>query len=272
MMRNKGVEVQGYCITPAILHSQLQSNGVSSDQLRSLLNPNDKQDVVLCYSLLKEIWELPPPPAGATPTFMHAHDALWIYGEFVHHLITPYICIDLNMDEQLIHLSTAAHLACHLYTDNSAQTHFMPNQSYVDIMIMVKNTFYCVVKTKVNNPTGKFYITLLGTDRLESFFGLVQTAIGTDTDMDIVQLGSWVSGLAEVAVILAMHPEWDRSPRQLRLVPIMRDSDNVSSQVDHINPASWQGSTCQSSYLLVLRVAKSSPNNPWGWNNFQSSL
>lgn len=76
MMRNKGVEVQGYCITPAILHSQLQSNGVSSDQLRSLLNPNDKQDVVLCYSLLKEIWELPPPPAGATPTFMHAHDAL----------------------------------------------------------------------------------------------------------------------------------------------------------------------------------------------------
>lgn len=180
----------------------------------------------------------------------------------MHHLITPYICIDLNLDEQLIHLSTAAHLARHLYTDNSAQTHFMPNQSYVDIMIMVKNTFYCVVKTKVNNPTGKFYITLLGTDRLESFFGLVQTAIGTDTDMDIVQLGSWVSGLAEVAVILAMHPEWDRSPRQLRLVPIMRDSDNVSSQVDHINPASWQGSTCQSSYLLVLRVAKSSPNNP----------
>ena len=66
MMRNKGIEIQGYCITPAILWSQLQSNGVSSDRLRSLLNPNDKQDVVLCYSLLKEIWNLPPPPVGAT--------------------------------------------------------------------------------------------------------------------------------------------------------------------------------------------------------------
>ena len=66
MMRNKGIEIQGYCITPAILWSQLQSNGVSSDRLRSLLNPNDKQDVVLCYLLLKEIWDLPPPLAGAT--------------------------------------------------------------------------------------------------------------------------------------------------------------------------------------------------------------
>ena len=81
----------------------------------------------------------------------------------------------------------------------------MPNQSYINIMIMVKNVFYCVAKIKVDNPNGKFYIILHGMDRLESFFGLVWTAVGTDMNMDIVQLGSRVSGLVEVAVILAMH-------------------------------------------------------------------
>ena len=68
-MRNKGVKIQGFCITPSILHLHLQSNGTSSHCLWSLLNPNDKQDVILVYSLLREIWSLPPPPPDSSPAF-----------------------------------------------------------------------------------------------------------------------------------------------------------------------------------------------------------
>jgi hypothetical protein len=53
MLRNKGFFIEGFCITPAILRGQLQANGVPSHRIWSLLNPNDKQDVVLGYSLLK---------------------------------------------------------------------------------------------------------------------------------------------------------------------------------------------------------------------------
>lgn len=42
MMRNKGFEIQEFCITPAILCAQLQSNGVPTFQLKALLNPDDK--------------------------------------------------------------------------------------------------------------------------------------------------------------------------------------------------------------------------------------
>jgi hypothetical protein len=66
----------------------------------------------------------------------------------------------------------------------------MPTQSYVDIMLMIKNVFYCVAKAKVDNPCGNFYPILLGTDRLETFFGLIRTAVGTDTNVNILQLGS----------------------------------------------------------------------------------
>src|SRR6202000_532106 len=103
----------------------LQSNNVSSHRLHSLLNPNDKQDVVLAYSLLKEIWSLPPPPPTSSPSFARARSALNLYGQFAPNLVFPYVCVDLNLDEQLIHLSTAAHLAFHLYRDNSARTRFM---------------------------------------------------------------------------------------------------------------------------------------------------
>ena len=261
MMRNKGIVIQGFCITPPILHLHLESNGVPPYRLRALLNPNDRQDVVLGYSLLKEIWSLPLAPEGSSPSFARAHEALHLYGQFARHLITPYICIDLNLDEQLVHLSMAAHLVLYLYCDNSACTKFMPSQSYIDIMLIIKNVYFCIAKVKVDNPSGKFYIILLGTDHIEIFFGFIRTAVGTDTNVDMIQLGSHASGLTEVAIILAEHPEWDHSPRRLHLPVITKDSGDITSKVDHINPASWRGNVevanvnLQTCWLLGRRQA-----------------
>jgi hypothetical protein len=70
-MCNKGIKIQGFCITLSILCLHLQSNNISSHCLHSLFNPNNKQDVILAYSLLKEIWSLPPPPPASSPSFAH---------------------------------------------------------------------------------------------------------------------------------------------------------------------------------------------------------
>jgi hypothetical protein len=261
MMRNKGIVIQGFCVTPPILRLHLESNGVLPYRLRALLNPNDRQDVVLGYSLLKEIWSLPLAPEGSSPSFARAHEALRLYGQFAHHLIIPYICINLNLDEQLVHLSTATHLALYLYRDNSARTKFMPAQSYIDIMLMIKNVYFCIAKVKIDNPSGKFYIILLGTNCIEIFFGLIRTAVGTDTNVDMIQLGSCASGLTEVAIILAEHPEWDHGPRRLHLPVITKDSGDITLKLDHINPASWRGNVevanvnLQTCWLLGRRKA-----------------
>jgi hypothetical protein len=73
MMQNKEIFIQGFCITPPILCAHLQSNSVSSFQLCTLLNPNDKQDVVLEYLLLKKILSLPATSSGSDPSFSQAH-------------------------------------------------------------------------------------------------------------------------------------------------------------------------------------------------------
>jgi hypothetical protein len=246
----KGVEILGFCITPSILHSHLESNDVSSPRLRSLLNPNDKQDVVLVYLLLKEIWSLPPPPENSNPAFTLARRALNVYRGFARHLMLPYICIDLSLEEQLIHLSAAAHLTFHLYHHNSAGTCFMLVQSYLDIILMIKNAFFCVAKAKVNNPTSKFYLISLGTDHLETFFGLVHTAIGTDANVDMLQLGSHASGLTEVIAILAEHPEWDYGTHRLALPIFSKETWEFTLKADHINPRDWQGDVSVSNVNL----------------------
>ena len=248
-MHNKGVEILGFCITPSVLRSQFESNGISSQHLRSLLNPNDKQDVVLAYSLLKEIWSLPPPPTSSDLAFALTRRALNLYGKFTQHLTLPYVCIDLNLDEQLIHLSTAAHLAFLLYRHNFASTRFIPRQSYLDIVLMIKNVYFCVAKMKVNNPAANFYLILLGTDRLETFFGLIRTAVGTDTNVDMLQLGSRASGLTEVVAILAEHPEWDYGMRRLSL-PVFSKSGEFTSKANHISPKDWHGNVSVASVNL----------------------
>jgi hypothetical protein len=161
-----------------------------------------------------------------------------VYRTFARHLVLPYISVDLDLDQQLVHLSAAAHITFYLYRDNLACTQFMPTQSYVDIMIMIKNVFFCVAKVKVNNPHGLFYPILLGTDHLETFFGLIWMAVGTDSNVDLLQLGSHASGLTEVAAILAEHPEWDTGMRHLTLPHIHRES---TSNLDHITPKDWLG-------------------------------
>ena len=135
-----------------------------------------------------------------------AWEALKLYNELAQNLIMPYICVDLNLDKQLVHLSTAAHMAFYFYTNTGAKIDFMPTQSYVNIMIMIKNVYFCITKFKKDNPNGKFFIILLGTDWLEGFFGLIWTAVGTDCNVNILQLGSCASGLTEVDVILVLHP------------------------------------------------------------------
>ncbi|KAJ7078273.1 hypothetical protein B0H15DRAFT_804878 [Mycena belliarum] len=233
LMRRKGTKALGILITPAVIKRHLLLAGHSQEQVNSYLNPNDKQDVILGYSLLQGLWSLPPAPAD-NPDFLHAREALQTVGQLGYHLLMPYIYIELSLHEQLVHLSTAAHLLLILYGDDNAGTSFMANQTYVNLMIMIKNT-------KIDTPDAEFFIILLGTDRLEVLFGLIRTAIGTDANVDILQLASRSSNLTEVALILANRPQWDRSPRRLKLPMIINAAGDISRNADHINPASWKG-------------------------------
>ncbi|KAF9037331.1 hypothetical protein BDZ89DRAFT_946145, partial [Hymenopellis radicata] len=221
-LRARGLDVLETHVNPTIMKAHLRDAGGSQEHVESLFKPDDKQDVTLAYQLLRDLWSLPE-TTSIQPMFVAQRDALRLLGDLFRHLIWPYICVDLSLSEQLKHLSAAAWFTLVLFRKSGK--HFIPTLLYTDIMLMIKNVYFCVAKAKIDNPSGMFWIILLGTDRLETIFGILRTIIGTDANVDELQLVERMTGTTEVSNILAIKPEWDSSPRP----------------VDRINPRSWTG-------------------------------
>lgn len=238
VLRPKGIFVRGIHLTPSVIKSHLRDSGHTDRHINSMFKPDDKQDVLLAYNLLRDLWSLPPASSSPQPGYAATREAIRIYGDLCYHLIVPYICVDLSLSEQLEHLSSAAHLALALYEPGDR---LMPTTLYIDIMIFIKNVFFCVAKAKADHPNDPFYIVLLGTDRLETLFGILRTMVGNDANLDIFQLSLRVTGTTEVANIFTLHPEWDKSPRRLHLPLVTREMEAIPDAADHANPALWRG-------------------------------
>ncbi|KAJ6623827.1 hypothetical protein B0H10DRAFT_2213199 [Mycena sp. CBHHK59/15] len=248
LLRMLGMKVFGVQITPAIIRAHLQHAGHSSQHINADLCPDDKQDVKQAYELLKDIWSLPPAPEGSSPGFTSARHALRIIGSLFYHLLFPYICVDLTLSEQLEHLSAAAHLNLLLYRDG--QKDALPTLLFTDIMIMIKNVYFSVAKAKKDDPEGRFWLILLGTDRLEELFGILRTMIGNDRNLDVLQLVERITGTMEIANIFARYPHWDRPPRRLQL-PVLAKDGSILDCVDHLKPHSWRGDNLVANVTLL---------------------
>jgi len=254
LLRKSGFQVHSIHISPTLLHLHLKAAGVSEIRLNALLNPADRQDIPTCYTLLKELWNLPDPAPTDKPTFIAARKALQTLGHLFRHLVLPYIQITLLLHEQLMHLSAVAHLAAFLFTFDNARSKVMPSLTYRDIILMVKNTYFCVAKAKVQKPESLFWLILLGTDRLEDDFGTVRSITGNDANADVYSLTTRMSHTVEVRNIFSLHPEWDRGLQCLKLPAIEDGNGDIIAKVDHINPASWKGD---------VQVSNVSPVTAW---------
>ena len=240
LLRESGSLVHSVRLTRAVICKHFKDSGFTDAHISRVLDPTDKQDVVLAYGLLKDLWSLPPAdPISSTPTYIKAREALCIYGELSYHLVFLYICIELSLSEQLQHLSAAVHLILALYVLDDARSEFIPSPLFIDISIMVKNAFFCVAKAKVDHPNEPFFLALLGTDRLESLFGILRTMVGNDANLDLLQLSLRITSTTEVSSILAKHPQWDKGPRRLRLPTVSKSFDELTNSVDHIGPRSY---------------------------------
>ena len=250
--------VNGTLITPVLLQFHLKEAGLNSIRIDNLLNPTDRQNIPICFTLLKEIWSLQDPKPTDKPTFVKAQRALQLLGTLFRHLVLPFVQVTLLLHEQLVHLSAATHIANFLFTVHDARSTALPPLTYKDIILMVKNAYFCVAKAKIRNPDGLFWLILLGTDQLETSFGIVQSMVDANADMS--SLTTRLSHSVECLNIFLKHPEWDHGPRWLKLPAIEDSNGNVISAVDHINPVSWKGDV-RLRRITPVTVERRSPND-----------
>jgi len=97
-----------------------------------------------------------------------------------------------------------------------------------------------------------FFIVLLGTDWLETLFGILRTMVGNNANLDILQLALHVTATTEVSNILAKHPEWDKGLRRLRLRTMANDNNSVPKSSDHIGPRAYSHPDKLRPYMLTL--------------------
>lgn len=241
LCRAAGICVGGVVITTNIVERHLLDEGWDARTVNAFLNSADKQDVVAAYRLLTAIAALPTSStkAKSNPAYADDRRALNLLGKLYNSFLEAYTSVNLTLQQQLTRLSYVAHLIFVLYTAHKGA--FMPVQLYHDLQTMVKNAYFCVAKTKVDDPDGEFWLILLGEDRTEELFGDIRTMAGGDSNVDVLQLSSRASGAAECANILAENPSWDCAPRRLRIPTLIAQKDDIHSSVDHINPNSWIG-------------------------------
>ncbi|KAE9407848.1 hypothetical protein BT96DRAFT_850041, partial [Gymnopus androsaceus JB14] len=258
LLRARGMNILDVHITPSILKSHLREAGHTDVHIESLFKPSDKQDVPTAYQLLRDLWALPS-SSSTSPRVQAERKAIKLIGTlFYEYLVLPYISVELSLSEQLQHLSSAAFLSLVLYRCSGKD--FIPTLLYQDIQILIKNALFCVAKGKIDIPNGLFWLALLGTDRLEQLFGILRSIIGNDCNVDILQLVHRLTGTTELSNILAEHPEWDRTPRRLRLPAVDRQGKEIlGSSIDHVSPATWKGDVRTSvvSLLNCWKVARS---------------
>ncbi|KAF8598089.1 hypothetical protein BDV93DRAFT_451701, partial [Ceratobasidium sp. AG-I] len=253
LIRPKGILIGGVHITADIIEQHLTHITPSTPSSASIpailstsaaaacLNPEDKQNVPLAFQLLAGVASLRDPLPCDSPTFAVKRRVLNLIGSLYCYLLDPITDVSMSLAQQLIYLSAAAHILLALYSSNKGA--FMPSQLYYDIQTYIKCTYFCVAKTKIDDPLASFYITLLGTDRLETGFGHVRTMAGGDSNVDQLQLTSRLSASSECTNLFESHKDWNTPARRLKYNGLRAVLDSQSRRVDHLGPSSWTGDT-----------------------------
>ncbi len=240
LLRVRGVFIDGVLVNEATMKTHFRRD-ISAATLRSLLNPNDKQDVPLTLGPLSCFRAQSEERDDDSVSLKASRRIFNLLGHLYTDLLEPYTNVTLSLSDQLLHLSSLAHLMMVLYSVYKGN--LCSVQLYYDTMVVIKSAYFCVAKTKVADPDGRFWLSMLGTDALEKLFGIVRTMVSTDTNCDILQLNERLTSAAMVSEIFN-HPDWSKGPRRLQItstVEEVKESRRVSQKVDHINPKSWVG-------------------------------
>lgn len=88
-------------ITKSILKDHLMSAGMSDTAAEAILDPNDRQDVVLMIQLLNSLAQLPAVNDDSNPSICASHRILRLLGQLYHNLLKAYMDPSLSLHQQL---------------------------------------------------------------------------------------------------------------------------------------------------------------------------
>lgn len=249
--RPLGILIGVTLITPSVLLSVLSQladllddmadDKYTRDDLHRLLFPDDKQNVPLATALLSYISAVagikePEVTMSTSPSQVAQLQVLRVLANLVAGILAPIFKLDLSLSEQLIHLSTYAHLVWAIYDQSGAAA--CPTQLVHDSLFMIKNMYFTAARTAaLNDPNAECYLCLDGTDKLEENFGQLRTEHRCDTTLDGARIPYRAIHSHDVATTLQNHPDWKPPSWSWRTGV----KSSLNGGFDHVSPSSYKG-------------------------------
>lgn len=103
----------------------------------------------------------------------------------VEGLLCLYVYVDSNIIDQLLKISTSAHLFLVFFREFKST--FLPSQLYHDLQSTFKNAYFCAAKFQQFVPDVPLFLMLLGTNLLERIFGNIRLKYGLNS-LDTLEL------------------------------------------------------------------------------------
>ncbi|KAG9076326.1 hypothetical protein FRC06_009566 [Ceratobasidium sp. 370] len=199
-----GIFINGTHTSPLFIKHQLRiATSIADDQLDSLFNNSDRQNVPKAHTPLKGIYDA---CQERSVPFQTAHKSFILLGRLLYLFYAPHTTPSMSLSQQMACLSGCAHILFALFRVDS--TNFISSQLYYDIQASIKNVYFCVAKTKVLDPNLPFYLIQMGDDRLENRFGIYRTA-SSDSNGDLLQMAEQSAAAQQIDNILAENPTYD---------------------------------------------------------------
>ena len=135
LLRLKCMTLDGVVLTPQLFKWHMLKQGFKGEHgINALLSPKDKQDIKLMYELLSSIAALLPTLPSDSPSEQQLHKILCLLGGLYSYLLGAYTNIMLSLNQQLVHLSSTAHLILAFYAKEKGGS--MHSQLFFDLIKM----------------------------------------------------------------------------------------------------------------------------------------
>ena len=248
---NGSIEILGTKFDAANIKLILQTRGKLKEQeIYTLLNPIDKQNVPLAVKLLDALSEKPcSDSSNMSPGLCDMIPALNALAPICKGILSLFARPSLSIHESLGALSTMSHVLLFLFAQGDIK---LPSVLYHDLQSTVQNAYFVAAKYKIHCPNKPLYLYQVGSDQLEQIFSCVRTQ-NHDRGCDVYQLECQMKNAVLLEKILNKHPEWRQKSKRL------------SGPVDHTNPSNWTGD-------LVCRDLLPAISWNWGKDQAKSSL
>lgn len=183
--------------------------------------------------LAKSVW-------GEDPSSIQKCQELVYICESFQMFVDCFWDYSLDIKDRLTKLSTFAHVILFIYRKNS--NNFLPSVLHFDLMSFVVAAFTLVNMHQKYFPTNKFYLFLLGDDRLELLFSNIRT-IQHGLSLDCIQLQDRIESALTIEKVFLKYSDWRSTSRRI-------------SEGDYINAEMISGSCDVRSLSLTLLWTK----------------